>query len=105
MSELVVGEWDLTIKTPVGRLAVVVRLESTPLGLAGTALNGTENVPLQNVTVESESDGSERVRWTQSVRRPLRLNLDFDVSVTGDLLSGVARAGRLPASQVKGRRR
>jgi hypothetical protein len=44
-----------------------------------------------------------RLTWRQAVTKPLRLNLAFDVTVEGDTLSGVSKAGRLPA--VTGRRR
>ncbi len=105
MSELAVGDWGLTIKTPVGRLAISIRLALIPSGWSGSAASDSENTPLENISVEVAPDGSERVRWTQSVRKPLRLNLDFDVSVVGDRLTGVAHAGRLPASRVEGQRR
>ncbi|MEU0916912.1 MULTISPECIES: hypothetical protein [Streptomyces] len=35
----------------------------------------------------------------------MRLDLAFDVTVTGDSLAGTSRAGRLPASRVSGLRR
>jgi hypothetical protein len=35
----------------------------------------------------------------------MRLNLDFDVVVDGDHMSGHSRAGRLPRSAVEGVRR
>jgi hypothetical protein len=35
----------------------------------------------------------------------MRLNLEFDVVVTGDRLAGHSRAGRLPRSTVTGLRR
>jgi hypothetical protein len=34
----------------------------------------------------------------------MRLNLTFDVTVTGDELTGRAKAGRLPSSKVSGHR-
>jgi hypothetical protein len=35
----------------------------------------------------------------------MRLNLDFDVVVDGDRLTGLSKAGRLPRSAVTGVRR
>ncbi len=55
---------------------------------------------LREVTAEGD-----RVTWKQAVTRPLRLNLAFDVTVDGDALHGVSRAGRLPSSRVTGVRR
>ena len=42
--------------------------------------------------------------WRQSVTRPIRLDLDFDVTARGDQLTGHSRAGRLPRTQVTGHR-
>ena len=47
----------------------------------------------------------DRLTWKQAVTKPVRLNLAFAVTVTGDTLTGTSQAGRLPASQVTGERR
>jgi hypothetical protein len=46
-----------------------------------------------------------RVTWRQSVTRPMRLNLDFDVVAADGTLTGHSRAGRLPRTAVTGIRR
>jgi hypothetical protein len=53
----------------------------------------------------TQTDEGERVTWKQSITKPLRLNLDFDVIVVGDTMHGHSRAGRLPKSTVSGERR
>src|SRR5215211_4062269 len=100
----VAGDWDLTIKTPIGSLAVSYRFAEGRDGLAGTATYKDETVTLQGISVDSIGDG-ERVTWRQSVTKPMRLNLGFDVVVNGDRLAGHAKAGRLPRSAVSGSRR
>jgi hypothetical protein len=96
----VAGDWDVTIKTPIGSLAVVYTFTEHDGVLAGTATANDEEVPLQGIAVDGQ-----RITWRQSVTRPMRLNLDFDVTVDGDLLAGHSRAGRLPRSAVAGIRR
>lgn len=91
-----IGIWDVTIKTPIGSLAVVY--EFTEAG--GTATHEDETVPLRELTV---ADG--RATWSQSVTTPMRLNLDFDVTIDGDRLTGHSRAVRLPRTAVTGTRR
>lgn len=98
------GDWDVTIKTPIGTLAVLYAFRQLRDGLAGTATYKDETVALQDVTSEP-ADGGTRLTWRQSVSRPMRLNLTFDVLVHGDVLSGHSRAGRLPRSAVSGVRR
>ncbi len=96
----VVGDWDVTIKTPIGSLAVVYTFTERDGVVAGTATGKDETVPLHDVVVDGQ-----RITWRQSVTKPMRLNLDFDVVVDGDRLTGRSRAGRLPRSAVNGRRR
>jgi hypothetical protein len=96
----IAGTWDVTIKTPIGSLAVVYTFTETVGAQTGSATLKDETVPLQDLAV----DGI-RATWRQSVTKPMRLNLDFDVVVDGDHMSGHSRAGRLPRSAVTGVRR
>jgi len=91
------GDWDLTIKTPIGSLAVVYSFADDG---TGTATGKGETVPLCDIVV-----AGQRVTWRQSVTKPMRLNLDFDVVIDGDQLTGHSKAGRLPRSAVTGVRR
>jgi hypothetical protein len=68
--------------------------------LTGTAGTTAETVPLAGIACDGP-----RVTWRQSVTRPMRLNLDFDVVVDGGSLTGHSRAGRLPRTTVTGTRR
>jgi hypothetical protein len=95
----VFGDWDMTIKTPIGSLAVHYTFTQTADGPAGTATYKTETVALQGISIDGD-----RVTWRQSVTKPMRLNLAFEVTVDGDTLAGHSRAGRLPRSAVTGRR-
>ena len=94
------GDWDVTIKTPIGSLAVVYTFTEQDGSLAGTAVGKDETVSLHDVVV-----AGQRITWRQSISKPMRLNLDFDVVVDGDRLTGHSRAGRLPRSAVTGVRR
>ncbi|OBF77700.1 hypothetical protein A5750_04405 [Mycobacterium sp. 852002-51613_SCH5001154] len=98
------GDWDVTIKTPIGTLAVRYAFAELPGGLTGTATYKGETVPLQDLISGAATEGT-RLTWRQSVTKPMRLNLDFDVVVDGDRMAGHSRAGRLPRSAVSGIRR
>jgi hypothetical protein len=95
-----IGEWDVAIKTPIGSLAVVYAFTDDNGTLNGTATGKGETVALRDITV-----AAQRVTWRQSVTKPMRLNLEFDVVVDGDSLTGHSKAGRLPRSAVTGARR
>ena len=94
------GEWDVAIKTPIGSLQVLYTFTNDSGTLTGTATGKGETVALHDITV-----AAQRVTWRQSVTKPMRLNLEFDVEVHGDRLTGHSRAGRLPRSAVTGVRR
>jgi hypothetical protein len=99
----VLGRWALTMRTPVGAIAAEVLLERDGAVLSGTATSTAETVRLRNIQVTSTQDG-EQVTWEQSITKPMRLNLRFDVVVRDDAMDGHSRAGRLPRSSVTGRR-
>jgi hypothetical protein len=106
MTDLV-GTWDVTLKTPIGSLPVVYTFTADATqtsGLSGTAASSSETVPLHDIAVEHLADG-RRVTWRQSVTKPMRLHLEFDVVVTDATMTGHSRAGRLPRTRVEGRRR
>ncbi|MFG1849465.1 hypothetical protein [Micromonospora carbonacea] len=96
----ILGSWDVSLKTPIGTLRATYVFTEADGVITGTASTTSETVPLSTVVC----DGS-RVTWQQSVTRPMRLNLDFDVVVDGQTLSGHSRAGRLPRTAVTGIRR
>ncbi|MGA4997422.1 hypothetical protein ACPCB7_05275 [Streptomyces arboris] len=96
----VAGIWDLSIATPIGKITAVIELRDDEGVLTGTARGAGEEVGLDGLALTGD-----RLTWKQAVTRPMRLNLSFDVTVTGDTLAGTSRAGRLPASRVSGLRR
>ncbi|MFX0591222.1 hypothetical protein [Melissospora conviva] len=94
------GIWDLSISTPIGRIKAAAEFRRRDGVLVGSARGTGEEVPLRDVALDGD-----RLTWSQSVTRPMRLNLDFAVIVEGETLTGTSRAGRLPASMVTGARR
>jgi hypothetical protein len=97
---MIAGEWDVVIKTPIGSLQVLYTFTDDSGVLTGTATGKSETVALRDITV-----AAQRVTWRQTVTKPMRLNLDFDIVVDGDRLTGHSKAGRLPRSAVTGTRR
>ena len=92
----IVGDWDVTIKTPIGSLAVVYTFTDRDGALEGTATSKSETVPLHDIVVDRQ-----RVTWRQSVTKPMRLNLEFDVVVDGDRLTGIPVPGDCHARRLR----
>jgi hypothetical protein len=97
------GTWHLRMKTPIGTVDADYRFTETEDGVTGTAVGAGEETTLENVVRTTTADG-ERLTWRQRITKPLRLNLDYDVTVTGGTLAGHSRAGRLPRTAVTGER-
>jgi hypothetical protein len=94
------GTWDLSLATPIGTIKAVVELLRRDGVLTGAAHGTGEEVPLTDIAVDGD-----QLTWKQAITKPMRLNLAFAVAVAGDMLTGTAKAGRLPASKVTGQRR
>ncbi len=99
----IAGTWLLRMKTPVGTIEADYRFEEEDGVIRGSASGGGETTALTDIAVKDGSDG-ERVTWRQRITKPLRLNLEYDVTVNGDTLVGESRAGRLPRTRVTGQR-
>ncbi|MBN9391571.1 MAG: hypothetical protein J0I20_26295 [Chloroflexi bacterium] len=93
------GLWDLKIVTPIGTQKVVLELSQHNGTIQGFARGDKETIPL----IEPVLSGNH-LTWRQSITKPMRLNLVFDVTIEGDSLNGTSKAGRLPASKVTGTR-
>jgi hypothetical protein len=93
------GSWNVTIKTPIGDMAVVFNINDTEGAISGTASSDAETVDF----LDASADGN-RLTWSQQVTTPMRLTLKFDVTVEGDTMTGTSKAGPFPASKVFGSR-
>jgi hypothetical protein len=95
------GTWDLVVDTPVGRQRAVLVLSTKDGVLHGVARDQRHGE--ETALTDLVADG-DRLTWAQAITKPMRLNLVFDVVVTGDEMTGHSKAGRLPKSGVTGRR-
>ncbi|RXZ79443.1 DJ-1/PfpI family protein [Paenibacillaceae bacterium] len=93
------GNWDTTIATPVGKLQVKLSLSTREGMVQGTATQGDETVELINPVLQNN-----KLAWSLRITKPMRINLKFEVSADGDRMTGIAKAGILPASQLSGKR-
>ncbi len=96
----ITGDWDVRIKTPIGSMEVRYTFTEHDGVLSGSAAGKHETVALSDIVADGE-----HVTWRQSITRPMRLHLEFDVHLDADRFAGHSRAGRLPRSAVSGVRR
>lgn len=92
------GLWDTTISTPVGKMNVLLDLKKENNRIVGTAKQGEEIVTLDNPALDGDS-----LTWTMKVTKPIRLTLTFIVTVKGNKMRGIVKAGMLPSSKLVGK--
>lgn len=97
------GTWNLSMRTPIGTIHATMTFADADGVWTGTASDDGGSIPLRDIRSDTSAAG-ERVTWSQSITKPMRLNLDFDVVVVGDTMTGHSRAGRLPRTTVSGTR-
>ena len=95
----ITGNWNVKIATPIGAQSVVLELIEKNGVVEGFARGSAESTPL----IDPVLNGN-RLTWKQSITKPMRLNLTFDVTIDGDTLTGTSKAGMLPTSNVTGTR-
>ena len=93
------GTWNTEIYTPIGKLSVILNISTKNGHLRGTAKQGDEVVEFIDPVINGN-----RLSWSQRVTKPMRLNLKFEVTVNGNIMTGIAKAGLLPASKIIGNR-
>jgi hypothetical protein len=93
------GSWDVTIDTPIGKIAAVFDITEQDGTIAGVGRTDKETVDMYDVV----ADGNQ-LTWLQNVTTPMKLTLKFVVTVEGDTMTGTSKAGILPGSKVQGTR-
>ncbi|MFF3749458.1 hypothetical protein ACFYYH_03180 [Streptomyces sp. NPDC002018] len=93
------GRWSLVVRTPIGTQRATLEIGSRDGVLHGVALGDGGPVDMTDVVLDGD-----RLTWRQSITEPMRLRLVFDMTVTGDGMSGTSKAGRLPAARATAHR-
>jgi hypothetical protein len=93
------GSWNISIATPIGTQSAILELTENEGVVEGIAKGNAETTPLINPVLNGN-----HLTWKQSITKPMRLNLTFDVTIDDDTLTGTSKAGMLPSSKVIGTR-
>ncbi|WP_033345147.1 hypothetical protein [Catenuloplanes japonicus] len=93
------GTWNVEISTPMGKQTAVLALAADGDTLTGTATQGGETAPIQDG--KASGDGAT---FTLNLTKPIPVKLGFDVTASGDALSGDVKLGAFGTSKVVGTR-
>lgn len=93
------GKWEVIISTPIGKLETRLVIHTDNGSIRGTATQDGETVEFIYPRVQGD-----KIVWDLRVSKPMKLQLHFEVIVQGDVMTGTAKAGFLPASKLRGHR-
>ena len=93
------GFWDVTINTPIGKIAAVFDITEQDGSITGVARTDDDTAVFYDVVA-----GGDSLTWMQDVTTPMKLTLKMAVAVDGDTMVGTSKAGIFPASKLEGTR-
>ncbi|MDQ0369621.1 hypothetical protein [Catenuloplanes indicus] len=93
------GTWNVEISTPMGKQTAILDLATDGDVLTGTAKQGGETAPIQDGTASGDN-----ATFTLDLTKPIPVRLAFNVTASGDELSGDVKLGAFGTSKVSGTR-
>jgi carbon-monoxide dehydrogenase large subunit len=93
------GKWRVVMTPPVGAPQEV----TATFAVDGTTLNGRFDSEQGSQDFTGTAEGN-RLKWEMKVTQPMSITLKYDLTVSGDSLSGKAKLGMLGSAKVSGTR-
>jgi hypothetical protein len=90
------GNWKVTINSPMG-----VQEGTLSVKTDGATFTGKFDGRMGSQDISGSVDG-DKLSWKTNITSPMPLELTFNVTVSGDSLSGAVQAGAFGSSPVSG---
>jgi hypothetical protein len=90
------GTWKVTINSPMG-----VQQGTLNVKTEGSTFTGTFEGQMGKQDLTGTVDG-DKLSWKTNITSPMPLELTFNLTVSGDSLSGAVQAGAFGSSPVSG---
>ena len=90
------GNWKTTINSPMG-----VQEGTLSITTSGDTFTG-KMAGRQGEQDISGSVSGDNLKWSASITQPFPITLEFDVTVSGDEMTGNVKAGAFGSSPLKG---
>jgi len=91
------GNWNITMKTPMGDREAALTLAQDGDALTGQAVADGNTSEIKEGKIE---DG--RAKFNLDLTSPMPITLEFDLSADGDALEGTVKLGMFGSSAVTG---
>jgi hypothetical protein len=92
------GTWNIEITSPMGPQKATLELKTD-----GGKLTGTQSGAQGSNSFEGKADG-DSANWSANVTSPMPMTLEFNVTASGDTMSGTVKAGSFGSFPLKGTR-
>ena len=93
------GNWNCTMDTPLGQRTILLSLTTNGSELTGTLSEGSGGTPIQDGRVNGDS-----ASWKADITKPMSLTLEFNVTVTGNEMTGSVKLGAFGNAPFRGMR-
>ncbi|HUO11340.1 MAG TPA: hypothetical protein VMU37_01155 [Caulobacteraceae bacterium] len=92
------GTWKVTINSPMG-----VQTGTLTVKTSGDSFTGQFSGAQGAQDISGKVDG-DKLSWGSKLTQPFPIDLEFNVTVSGDTMEGSVKAGAFGSSPLKGER-
>ena len=93
------GDWKLVLETPMGPQEAQLNVKATSDATFDGVMSGANGQHTFTGAIEGET-----LAWQADITNPIPLTVDFNVTVSGDTMTGSAKLGMFGAAPVTGNR-
>jgi len=90
------GNWKITIETPMGPQVI-----SAAITTSGDTFTGNTSSQMGDQAISGKVAG-DTLTWSANITQPMPMTLDFDVTVSGDSMTGNVKLGAFGNAPLKG---
>lgn len=94
------GDWDVTVKSPMGDQKSVLTISSN-----GDSFTGKMAGSLGSMDIAGGSVDGNTLSWKMDMTVPMPMTLDCTATVDGDTITGEVKAGAFGSMPVSGTRK
>lgn len=94
------GDWDVTVKSPMGDQKSVLTINSSGDSFTGKMAGSTGSMDIANGGVDGNT-----LSWKMDMTVPMPMTLDCTATVDGDSITGEVKAGAFGSMPVSGTRK
>lgn len=94
------GDWNVTIKSPMGDQNAVLTVNSDGGSFSGSMSGGLGSMDIPSGTVDGDT-----ISWSMDMTVPMPMKLDCTATVNGDSMTGEVKAGAFGSMGLSGTRK